>query len=336
MNTAARQHTLPVSMWALAWRQGWRDFRAGELRLLMVAVVLAVAALSAVGFFATRLEAALARDAGQLLGGDAVVASDQPAPAAFADRARALGLRQAGSASFPSMARAPDAQGGAARLVAVKAVSDGYPLRGQMRLVDRAGGPETAAASGPDSVPKRGTVWVDPAVLDALQVQPGGALLLGETRFKIARLIVQEPDRGAGFMSFAPRVMLHADDLAATGLVQPASRMTYRLMVAAKPDGRAADGTGVREFVRWAEAQVASSKLRGLRIESLESGRPEMRQTLDRAQRFLNLVALLAALLAAVAVAIAARDFAQRHLDDCAMLRVLGSGLVAGVSREAK
>ncbi len=322
---AARQHTLPVSMWALAWRQGWRDFRAGELRLLMVAVVLAVAALSAVGFFATRLEAALARDAGQLLGGDAVLASDQPAPAAFAERARALGLLQTGSASFPSMARAPDNKGGAARLVAVKAVADGYPLRGQMRLADRPGGPETAVASGLDSVPQRGTVWVEPAVLDALQVQPGDGLLLGETRFKIARLIVQEPDRGAGFMSFAPRVMLHADDLAATGLVQPASRMTYRLMVAAKPGGRAADGAGVREFVRWAEAQVASTKLRGLRIESLESGRPEMRQTLDRAQRFLNLVALLAALLAAVAVAIAARDFAQRHLDDCAMLRVLGT-----------
>ena len=96
-------YALPVSITALAWRQGWRDFRAGELRLLMVAVVLAVAALSAVGFFSARLQAALVRDAGQLLGGDAVVASDQPAPPEFAERARALGLQQASSASFPSM-----------------------------------------------------------------------------------------------------------------------------------------------------------------------------------------------------------------------------------------
>ena len=316
------QHALSVNVLALAWRQGWRDFRAGELRLLMVAVMLAVAALSAVGFFATRLEAALARDAGTLLGGDAVVASDQPPPAAFAERARALGLQQASSVGFPSMARAPDDKGGAARLVAVKAVSDAYPLRGSLRLRLRADGPEQSVASGP----ARGTVWVDPAVLDALQLAPGDPLLLGDQALTIAGLILQEPDRGVGFMNFAPRVMLHVDDLAATGLVQAGSRVTYRLLLAAPASsGKGAADTGVREFLRWAETRTASDKLRGLRIESLESGRPEMRQTLDRADRFLNLVALLAALLSAVAVAIAARDFAQRRLDDCAMLRVLGT-----------
>ncbi|OGB02074.1 MAG: ABC transporter permease [Burkholderiales bacterium RIFCSPHIGHO2_12_FULL_69_20] len=312
---------LRVSIPALAWRQGWRDFRAGELRLLMVAVVLAVAALSAVGFFATRLEAALARDAGTLMGGDAVVASDQPTPPSFAARAQALGLKQASSTSFPSMARAPDDQGGGARLVSVKAVSASYPLRGSLRVRERADGPEQALAAAP----ARGTVWVEAGVLDALQLGPGDPLLLGDQRFTIARLISYEPDRGAGFLGFAPRVMLHADDLAATGLVQPGSRVTYRLMLAAPTSSRGAADTGVREFLRWAEAQVAAEHLRGVRIESLESGRPEMRQTLDRAQRFLNLVALLAALLAAVAVAIAARDYAQRHLDDCAMLRVLGT-----------
>jgi putative ABC transport system permease protein len=314
-------YALSVSVWALAWRQSWRDFRAGELRLLMVAVVLAVAALSAVGFFATRLEAALSRDASQLLGGDAVVASDQPAPADFAERARALGLQQASSATFPSMARAPDDKGGASRLVAVKAVSASYPLRGQMRVRDSVSAPDRAIAGGPAP----GTVWAEAAVLDALQLKPGDSLMLGDRRLTIARLISQEPDRGAGFMSFAPRVMLPADDLASTGLVQPTSRVTYRLMVAAPANSGARGQTGVVEFLRWADGQVAAAKLRGLRVESLESGRPEMRQTLDRAQRFLNLVALLAALLAAVAVAIAARDFAQRHLDDCAMLRVLGA-----------
>lgn len=309
--------SLPVSMLALAWRQGWRDFRAGELRLLMVAVMLAVAALTAVGFFASRLEAALARDARALLGGDAVIASDQPAPPAFAEKAAALGLRSVATASFPSMARAPDDKGGDTRLVALKAVGDGYPLRGAMRVQAAADGAPQDVTAGPP----RGRVWADASLLESLALRVGDALLLGDQRLVIDRIIVLEPDRGAGFMSFAPRVMLHAADLAATGLIQPASRVTYRLAVAA-PEGRDAQ---VREFVRWAEAHIAEARLRGLRTESLESGRPEMRQTLDRAQRFLNLVALLAALLAAVAVAIAARDFAQRHLDDCAMLRVLGA-----------
>jgi putative ABC transport system permease protein len=300
----------------LSLRQTLRDFRAGELRLLVVAVMLAVASLTAVGFFADRLKSGLARDAGQLLGGDAIVATDQPAPPAFREQAAALGLNVAGTVSFPSMARAPDAQGGATRLVSVKAVSDGYPLRGRVQVTSAVGAPEQVATS----VPEPGSVWVDAAVLDSLQLQVGSTLLLGDASLRIARVIVVEPDRGAGFMSFSPRVMLNETDLAATALIQPASRVTYRLAVAA-PAGREA---AVPRFVAWAEARIKADGLRGVRIESLESGRPEMRQTLDRAEKFLNLVALLAALLAAVAVGIAARDFAARHLDDCAMLRVLG------------
>jgi putative ABC transport system permease protein len=273
-------------------------------------------ALTAVGFFADRLERGLGRDARQLLGGDAIVASDRPTPQGFLDEAQRRGLSVATTTGFPSMARAPDAQGGASRLVGVKAVSDAYPLRGRLKLRNAPGGPELDAAGAPAP----GSVWVDAALLDALQLKMGDTLLLGDAALKIARIVSIEPDRGAGFMSFAPRVMLGHGDLAATGLVQPASRVTYRLAVAS-PIGRDAD---VSEFVRWTEDAVARQQLRGVRVESMESGRPEMRQTLDRAGKFLNLVALLAALLAAVAVAIASREFAQAHLDDCAMLRVLG------------
>lgn len=314
--SAAATPLKPPSLTALAWRQTVRDFRAGELRLLAVAVMLAVAALTAVGFFADRLSAGLTRDAAALLGGDAVVASDRPTPPELVAQARTLGLAVAATTSFPSMARAPDDKGGGTRLVAVKAVTDAYPLRGQLQTRRAADAPVEATTRAP----KPGNVWVDAALLDALGLSIGDRLLLGDASLVIERTIVIEPDRGAGFMSFAPRVMLAEADLAATALIQPASRVTYRLAVAAPANATAAVG----EFVRRAEAQIASVPLRGVRVESLENGRPEMRQTLDRAEKFLNLVALLAALLAAVAVAIAARDFAQRHLDDCAMLRVLG------------
>jgi putative ABC transport system permease protein len=305
------------SLWALARRQLVRDFRAGELRLLMVAVMLAVGALTAVGFFADRLNNGLARDARQLLGGDAIVSSDQPPPEPLAQRARDQGLAVARTVTFPSMGRAGDAQGGASRLVAVKAVSESYPLRGRVKIADAPGAPERSAPSGPAP----GTVWVDAAVLDSLGLAMGDELLLGDAGLRIAAVITVEPDRGAGFMSFAPRAMLNEADLPATGLVQPASRVRYRLAVAGQGSGGERE---VRRFVDWTEAQIESERWRGVRVESLESGRPEMQQTLDRASRFLNLVALLAALLAAVAVGIAARDFAGRHLDDCAMLRVLG------------
>ena len=302
-----------TSPWQLGWRTLWRDLRAGELRLLIVAVTLAVAALTAVGFFADRLKGGLARDARQLLGGDAVVSSDNPTPQAFIDKARALGLQAVITLGFPTMARAPDAQGGASRLVALKAVPPGYPVRGNLKV---AGQPE-APGESTRQIPARGEAWVDASLLESLGLKMGEPLLLGDSQLRVARVIVVEPDRGAGFMSFAPRVMVNQADLPASRLIQPASRVSYRFAVAG-PDRQ------VSNFVKWALEEVKKPAVRGVRVESLEGGRPEMRQTLDRAEKFLNLVALLAALLSAVAVALAARGFAAAHLDDCAMLRVLG------------
>jgi putative ABC transport system permease protein len=306
-------NTTTTTFWALAWRSLWRDWRAGELRLLMLAIALAVAALTAVGFFADRIQNGLQRDARQLLGGDAVVRADQPLPASFVAQAQSLGLELTEHVGFPTMALSDEAQGGNARLVALKAVAPGYPLRGTLRTAAHESAPDEPA----QGIPTPGTAWVDSALLVALEVNIGDTISLGDKTFRIDRLIVVEPDRGAGFMSFAPRVMLPLSDLAATGLVQPASRVNYRLVVAG-PD------TAVKQFEQWAETSIDTNNLRGVNLESFESGRPEMQQTLGRAEKFLNLVALLAALLSAVAVAIAARAYAARHVDDCAMLRVLG------------
>ncbi|MDC8783623.1 ABC transporter permease [Paucibacter sp. hw1] len=293
----------------MAWRQLWRDWRAGELRLLMLAVSLAVAALCAVAFLSDRMDGGLRRDAAQLLGGDAVLVSDQPTPPALAQLARDSGLVQTTLVNFPSMARAPEAQGGASRLVAVKAVGTAYPLRGKLLLED---GRVVGA-------PKLGEVWVDAQVMESLGLKTGDPLLLGDSTLRIGGVIANEPDRGAGFLNFAPRLMMADADLAATGLIQPASRVSYRLALAADRDAGA-----VSRYVRQAQVLIDKSAWRGVRLDSLETGRPEMRQTLDRATQFLRLVAMLSSLLAAVAVALAARDFAVRHLDDCAMLRVLG------------
>ena len=308
-----------LSFWRLGWRTLWRDLRSGDLRLLIVAVTLAVAALTAVGFFADRLKGGLQRDARQLLGGDAVVSSDNPTPPILVDKARALGLQVVGTLGFPTMARAPDAQGGGAKLVALKVVEPGYPLRGTLRISAAPGAPDAATRE----VPPPGQAWVDAPLLDAIGLSVGDTLLLGDASLKVSAIIVIEPDRGGGFMNFAPRVMINTADVAATKLIQPASRLNYRMAVAG-------DDKTVGQFVAFADGLVkptsagGTGTLRGTRVESLQGGRPEMSQTLDRAEKFLSLVALLAALLSAVAVALAARAFAASHLDDCAMLRVLG------------
>jgi len=237
---------MTISFFGLGWRTLLRDLRAGELRLLIVAVTLAVAALTAVGFFADRLKGGLQRDARQLLGGDAVIASDNPAPLAFIERARTLGLLQVQTLGFPTMARASDVQGGQTKLVALKVVEPGYPLRGNLRVSDAPGAPEGVTRD----VPAAGQAWVEAPLLDALNLRMNDTVLLGDSALRITRIINNEPDRGAGFMNFAPRVMINQADVAATGLIQPASRLSYRMAVAG-------DEQAVQAFCAWGQSPKA-------------------------------------------------------------------------------
>lgn len=289
-----------------------RELRTPPLRLLMGSVALAVTALSTVAFLSQRLQAGLWRDAHQLLGGDAAWASDQPVPDTVLAKARAGGLRTSVQLSMASMASAAEsaeiaAAGAMPVLVALKAVDDAYPLMGSVQLQ----GGRIAGA------PERGQVWVDAAILSQLSLQVGQALQLGHSQLRIGGVIAQEPDRGMGFMSLAPRVMMHAADVTATGLVQPASRLSWRLVVAGSADA-------VQGWTLQAQQWLDQQGLRGTRIETLSSGRPEMQQTLERARSFLNLVALLTAVLSAVALAMAARSYAREQLDACALRRVWG------------
>lgn len=318
----------PVDLLRQAGRMTLRDWRAGELTLVALALVLAVAALTSVGFLADRLRQGLERDARRMLGADFVVRADHPVDPAFAREARSLGLATATTAIFPSMvgaADAPDSSGTPAaasgasgsppvRLAAVKAVSAGYPLRGAVEIAPGANAPGRAAGS----IPAPGAVWVDPSLLDALHLKVGDALRVGGRTFAIGAAITRELDRGFSFVNFSPRVMLRADELESTGLTGYGSRVTYRLLVAG-------DDAAVGRFARYAHARVDGGKLRGVALESLQEGQPQVRQTLDRARHFLTLVALLTALLAAVAIAMAAQRYMRRHLDGCAAMRCLGA-----------
>jgi putative ABC transport system permease protein len=294
-----------------------RDWRAGELTMLILALVLAVAALASVGFLGDRMRQGLERDARQMIAADFVVRADHPVDPAFAAEAVQLKLETATTAIFPSMisagASGDSSSAPVARLAALKAVSPGYPLRGAVRIAPAANQPGTPATS----IPAPGTVWADPALLDALKVPVGGTVRVGTRAFKVAAVITRELDRGFSFVSFSPRLMMRADELASTGLVTFGSRVTYRLLVAG-PDPQ------VKQFATFARAKVDDGKLRGVTLESLRDGQPQVRQTIDRASHFLTLVSLLTALLAAVAIAMASHRFARRHLDGCAAMRCLG------------
>jgi len=283
-----------------------RDWRAGELRVLVAALVVAIAAVTSVGFFSDRVRLALVAQANALLGADLIVVADRPLDPVLAQEALRLGLTQTAVLRFPSMAIHQDR----AQLSELRAVSEGFPLKGTVDLAPR----HLAPAVPLRTIPAPGTVWVDTRMVALLGVDAGQTIELGDRSFTIAGVFEREAEASVGFLSMSPRVILNAVDLPATGLVQPASRISYRLMVAGPAPQLA-------RFRTFAQARLSS----GQRLEDVRDGRPELRNALDRAERFLGLAALVSVILAGVAIALAARRFLQRHLDACAMMRCLGA-----------
>lgn len=282
-----------------------RDWRAGELRVLAMALVVAVTSITSVAFFADRVSRALVRDAHQLLGADLVMVSDRPWRRAVADEIARLSLEHAQATTFISMAIA----GENSALAGVKAVTDNYPLRGRLRIA-----PAVNAADGPAQAgPPRGTVWIEERLITSLAAPVGATLRLGNATLRVAAILTLEPERGANFFNIAPRLFMNLADVPATGLVQTGSRVWYYQYAA-----------GPREGIAALDAWTRGALERGQRVDNLESGRPEVRVAIERAQRFLGLTALLAAILAGVAIALGTRRFVERHLDSCAVMRCLG------------
>jgi putative ABC transport system permease protein len=298
-----------VNLFRLAWRQLLRDLKAGDIRILIAALMLAVIAVTAVGFITDRAERALAIEANRLMGGDAVVRGDKPIVGAVRSAGMVSGLQHAESVELDSMVRVGEGIDANLRLGELHALGAGFPLRGQFKLIDAAGAQHSTTTR-----PTRGSAWMSRAGAVALHAKIGDTLAIGESRLRLTALVLEEPNAALDYFNVAPRVFLNTDDLPATGLVQEGSRVTYRLMIAG-------DASAVERFVTTIKPQLA----RGERLETAGQTRPEVRSALDRAGRFLGLAALVSVVLAAVAVAMAARRHSERHLSGAAVMRCLGA-----------
>ncbi len=292
----------------LAWRQLRRDLASGDIRILVAALTLAVVAVTAIGFVTDRADRALAIEANRLLGGDAVVRGDAPIDGALREAASAPGLAHADTVEFQSMIRVGAGADAALRLGDVRALGEGFPLRGRFLIADVHGERDA------DGVPRPGTLWMTRAGADQLGARIGDEVAIGDSRLALAAVVVQEPDAAMDYFNVAPKVFLNLADLPGTGLVQEGSRIRYRLVVAG-------DASAVERFTKVAKAALG----RGQRLETAADARPEIRSALDRAGRFLGLAALVSVVLAAVAVAMAARRHGERHLSGAAVMRCLGA-----------
>ncbi len=295
-----------MSTLSLALQLLRRDWRAGELRLLVTALVIAVASVTSVGFFTDRIERAMQRQATEVLAADLRLDSRRPVDPGFVQQARALGLQTAETVSFPSVVLS----NGATQLVQAKAVSQGYPLRGQLLTRDSATGADRSSGT----IPAAGEAWLEDRLLPLLGLKIGDSIKLGQLHFRVTRLISYEPDRASNLFQLAPRVMINRVDLAATGLLGPGSRVRYRQLLAG-------DESSISAYRQWLENQ----SLDAVEIEDIRGARPELRVALDRGGRFLRLTAASAILLCVVAVALSSRRFVERQADTSALLRCLGA-----------
>src|SRR5450631_4015861 len=298
-----------------ALRNLWRDLKSGELSVLLLALSVAVLSLTAVGFFTSRISQGVRAQAAEVLAADLRLEAPNPLPPKYFSEAKKRGLRTAQVLSFPTAIF----NGDFSQLSALNAVTADYPLRGRMRIADAPFGPARAT----DRIPKAGEVWIDARIIAQLKVSLGDSLRIGAGSFRVTEVLDYRPDQGTGFVNLAPAALLNYDDVAATRLIQPGSRVTYAALFAGP-------APAVNEFREYLNTHKAG----GERLREVDESSRQLNSAIDRASRFLNLASLASVLLAAVAVAMGARRYAARHIDTVALMKCMGAsqGFVLGIS----
>lgn len=284
-----------------------RDFSAGELRVLALALIVSVASVTAVGFFTDRIGRAMMQQAADVLAADIRIQAGQRLPTALVSHIEQQPVETAHTIQFPSVALTEDED---SHLVAVKAVSAGYPLRGELQLDWLA--PASDSADMP--LPAPGTVWVDQQLRSSLQLEQGQTVFLGAKSFQVERVITFEPDRGQNVFEMAPRIMLNIGDLDDSELLGEGSRARFALLVAGEP-------AAVNDVRKWVQNNHATD----VNVQTVKDGGRQVQRALERAETFLGLAAVVTVLLASAAIALAVRQFALRQTDASAVMRTLGA-----------
>lgn len=298
-----------------ALRSFGREIRSGEVIVLLAAVALAVAALTAVGFLTDRIGKAVARQANEVLAADLRLRSQEPIPATWKSRAAEFNLDTAETNTFPSVVFKDDLSA----LSTIKAVSDNYPLRGAVRVADTLFGEQREV----DSIPAPGEVWADGALLARVDADIGDRLTVGSLELEVTAVLTYRPDQSMGFASLAPSLVMNIRDIPSSGLISEGSRVGYALLVA-----------GPEQAVNDFDAAIQPELPDAVRSSNREESSERAYRAADRAQRFLSLTAVISLLLSAVAVAMSARRFAHRRMDTVALMKSLGAtqGFVISVS----
>ena len=293
-----------MSIFKLALLSFQRNWRAGEMRLISIAIIIAVSSLTSVSFFTDRVRQATETQATELLAADLVLRSRQPIPDEIFNIASISNLISVNITNLRSMVVAGDS----IQMAEIKAVETGYPIRGNLRITERLFSEEVVTSD----IPAPGTVWVDSRLFQILGIEIGSFINVGAMQFKVSNIITYEPDRGGDMFNIAPRLMMNLSDLPETNLILPASRVEYKLLLGG-------DSSSIRDFRQTVNIGD------GLRLQGIRNARPELRTALDRAEQFLGLAVLVSIALAGLAVAMSSQQYVIRQFDNCAVMRCLGA-----------
>jgi putative ABC transport system permease protein len=285
-----------------------RDWNSGELRLIGLSIILAVACLTSVSFFIDRVHRATEQQATELLAADLLLISSSRINEEIIQQANNKNLIISLNEKFRSVVVKDDQL----ELAEVKAVDANYPIRGNLKISDSLFGEEKIT----DQVPESGSVWIDSRLMQMLQVDIGDTVNLGNSKLTVSKRLTYEPDRGGDLFNIAPRLLMNRQDLDATGLILPGSRVQYRLLLGG-------DSEIINQYREQIDKHI-TDKDNHLRVQGIRDARPEIKSALDRAEQFLGLATLVSIALAGLAIAMSAQRYATRHYDTCAILRCLG------------
>jgi len=291
---------------ALARRLLFRDWKSGELTILSIALVIAVTSLTAVAFLTDRVGHAVQLRAAESLAADLRLGSSQPLSEQYIALAEQAGLQTASMVNMPSVVFEQDNS----TLASINAVTEGYPLRGELKVAERLLAPGISTSD----IPAPGEAWASTRLLARLGADTGSVISIGKASFRVTKVLDFRPDQGWRFIDLAPALLINMSDLESTALIQPGSRVSYRNLFA-----------GPRNDIAIFKTSLEAQLNAGERLRDIADTDPQIRSAMDRAGRFLNLASLVSVLLAAVAVAMAARRYAIRHRDRIALLKCLGS-----------
>lgn len=286
----------------MIWRWFWREWKSPSLLIVWLALTLSVACVLALGSLSDRMEKGLSQQSRDFMAGDRTLSSSKEVPDEWLKQAQTEGLQIGRQLSFMTMTFA----GETPQLASVKAVDDHYPMFGQLTTV-------------PAGLrPAAGTVLAAPRLLALLERKAGDPLDVGDTTLRIGGEVIQEPDAGFNPFQTAPRLLMNLADVEKTGAIQPGSRITWRYKFSGTP----------AQLARY-DSYIAARLTPDQRWISVENSDDALGKSMQRAQQFLLLSALLTLMLAIAAVAVAMSHYCRSRYDLVAVLKTLGANRTA-------